>query len=155
MWCEAEEFTSSEKTILNIVREQGVVSRTVIHKMTGIRLSTITDIAKSLISKGVLCEASEIADDKKEHVSKKALILNKDYACLIGVDVQISHVSVVLTDFCGNILANYAQPLSDRAEQHDIRDALYRVIDYAIERAGDKRILGIGVRGLCLSLYCL
>ena len=140
-----EKYTLYEKAILNIVREQGVVSRTTINKITGIRFSTITSITKGLLAKGVLCEANDIDSELDSHVSKKALILNKNYCCVAGVDIQVSQVTAILTDFCGNILTDIVIPISEKAAQNEIQNAFLRAVDRVVERAQGKELLGIGI----------
>lgn len=144
-WIAAEKWSLYEKMILNVVREHDVVSRTTINKMTGIRFSTITNITKGLLTKKILFEVNENANDFGPHVSKKALVLNKDFCYVVGVDVQSSKIVAVLTDFCGNILSDIVIPFFEKPSQSEIKAAILRATDCILERAKRKRILGIGI----------
>ena len=149
-WVTAEKYTLYEKIILNIVREQGIVSRTTINKMTGIRFSTITGITKGLLAKGIICEANDINSVSDSHVSKKALVLNKNYCCVAGIDIQVSQVTAILTDFCGNILTDIVIPISEKASQDEIQHAFLRAADRVLESAGGRKVLGIGISSIGL-----
>jgi len=144
-WIPAEKYSLYETLILKIVRERGIVSRTMINKATGIRFSTITGITKGLLDKGVLCEAGGTNWEPDTHISKKALRLNPNFCCVVGIDIQVSQITAVLTDFCGGILSDIVLPLSENPRQEEIKVAILRAADRVLERVGDKTVLGIGV----------
>lgn len=141
----AEKSVLYEKTILNIIREHKVVSRSMINKITNIRFSTITDITKGLLEEGIICEANDSIDDLDSHVTKKALMLNKNYCCIVGADIQADNITAVLADFCGNVLCSVSLPISEKATLQEIQQTLCRAIDTVLKGAKSQKVLGIGI----------
>lgn len=141
----AEKTVLYEKVILSIIREHGIISRSEINKATNIRFSTITDITKDLITRGIICEANSLSSAPEGHTYKKALMLNNKYCCVVGVDIQVERITGVLTDFCGNVLSHIALNTSRESTQAELLTTVCQVIDSMLRSAGSKPVLGIGV----------
>lgn len=133
-----------EKIILNIIHELKVASRTTINKISGIRLSTITDITKKLIDEKVIIETGSIPDMASKY-GKKDLLINANFGNIIGIDVQPNYVFTILTDFCGKTLLNKKVPIYTSSTKDEILNVIYASLDDIIESSSDKIILGIGV----------
>ncbi|MCI8550087.1 MAG: ROK family protein [Lachnospiraceae bacterium] len=133
------------KCLLNLVLKNGLISRTAIGNITGIRPSTISDLSRELIAEGILKEAGDAADVSQGSAAKRDLMLNPDFCRLIGIDVQVHQVVSILTDFCGNILNSFSSPIRPEFRQTDICRLIYDCLDRQMEAASGFKILGIGL----------
>ena len=133
------------QTILNVILRQQCVSRSTISTITGIRPSTITDVTKNLIDEQVIKEVGTLSNVKATDTSRRDLILNKNYARIIGVDVQVHCILAVLTDFCGNILESVVRPAPKEQSQEDTLNTIFECINFLLRASEGAKILGIGV----------
>jgi glucokinase len=133
-----------ERIVLNIVRDRKRVSRTEINRVTGIRLSTITEVARRLLRKGCIIEAWQQETDGKSR-GKKELLLNPAYRNVVGIEVESNEVAAVLADFCGGILLEERLSIDASYSREAILDVVFALADRMLAAAAGREILGIGV----------
>jgi predicted NBD/HSP70 family sugar kinase len=100
----------NELVVLNLIRERRGMSRADVAKTTGLKESTVSSIAKSLLEEGLICEA-ETGDSSG---GRKPVILriNSGYSACIGVEVGVRRTTIALSNFGGEILHKKAFPTS-------------------------------------------
>jgi predicted NBD/HSP70 family sugar kinase len=100
----------NELVVLNLIRERQGISRADVAKTTGLKESTVSSIAKSLLEEGLICEA-ETGDSSG---GRKPVILriNSRYSACIGVDVGVRRTMIALSNFSGEILHKTVFPTS-------------------------------------------
>jgi DNA-binding Lrp family transcriptional regulator len=132
------------KIILNIIKDLGPISRSEIRKITGIRLSTITDISKELLNDNIIIETGSL---KERNISKrkKDLILNENYCNIIGIDIRPDVVLVILTNFKGRILFQNSIPIKFDYTKNQILKVIFTLLEEVLTKSGKQKILGIGI----------
>lgn len=141
---------SSRDSILNIVRDFGLLSRVDIAEKSGLGWGTITKYTKELIDEGALLESK--ADGGKNRRGRKPLLikLNTEFLHFIGIDMGARTTSIVMTDFrMEPIIAKCIKTRSMEGPEEVLKD-LFIVIEDIIKESGMKKNLAgiaIGVSG--------
>jgi predicted NBD/HSP70 family sugar kinase len=90
-------------SVLHLIWEQHRISRAEIARRAGLSRSTVSEIATSLLATRLVTEAGV----GTSRGGRRPIVLEfQDDACnILGVDIGATHVSVVLTDLRGRVLA--------------------------------------------------
>lgn len=132
----------NQAIVLNVVREQGLASRSQIAVATGLSPATVSGIAGQLIANGLLRER---ATGKSAGGRRPVLLqLNASAGYAVGVKVTESAVIAVLTDLDATIIARQRLTL-DRHDVDDVLDAVEAVSSRLILDAADRPVYGVGV----------
>jgi len=132
----------NQTIVLNVVREQGLASRSQIAVATGLSPATVSGITGQLIANGLLRER---ATGKSAGGRRPVLLqLNASAGYAVGVKVTESAVIAVLTDLDATIIARQRLTL-DRHEVDDVLDAVEEVSSRLILDAADRPVYGVGV----------
>lgn len=94
-------------TILNILRENGPMSRKEIADRIKLTRASITQLTNQLIKKGIIYEVGELEEEVKK-VGRKEILINLDYnyGYIIGVAVEIDKTYIALTNLCGKVICS-------------------------------------------------
>jgi predicted NBD/HSP70 family sugar kinase len=132
----------NQTIVLNVVREQGLASRSQIAVATGLSPATVSGITGQLIANGLLRER---ATGKSAGGRRPVLLqLNAAAGYAVGVKVTESAVIAVLTDLDATIIARQRLTL-DRHDVDDVLDAVEEVSSRLILDAADRPVYGVGV----------
>lgn len=96
-------------TILNTIRNKGLVSRVDISKSSGLSQASVTGITADLMAEGLLIE--EKTGDSEGGRRPVLLGLNPAGAYAVGVHLSINHVSVVLVNLQAEVVASHVVTL--------------------------------------------
>jgi predicted NBD/HSP70 family sugar kinase len=137
--------------VINIVRQNGQISRPEIIKKTGLSPSTITNIISYFIEKDLVREIGSV--DSKE-VGRKAVIIqfNTEAYEIIAIDVNIDRIIISLTDLTGEIKKMREVPLDPLLQEVEILRLLRHEIQITLDHQAEningqisKKIGGIGI----------
>ena len=130
--------------ILNAIRQHGPLSRVDIAKMTALHASTVTRIVADLIEEGMVREQGA----GENHIGRKPIMLDlvADARFFIGVSIEATTVSGIVTNLHSEIKARYFKPL-EGTEKEDIVQQTIDAIDSLLEDIGEQqsKVTGIGV----------
>ncbi|MDC0584288.1 ROK family transcriptional regulator [Bacteroidales bacterium] len=139
-------YRLNKKTILNLIRQEGQISRADIVKKTGISASTVTRIVDSLINEDGLAE--QVGTGQSSGGRRPILVRFKGVnSYVIGVDWGRTHIYAVLSNLEGeHILETDLKTESDSEFESDL-NKLVKVLGDLIDKSkvNKKKILGVGV----------
>ena len=123
-------------SVLQMIWKERRISRADIARRAELSRSTVSEIVDELLTSGLVTEAGEGAS----RGGRRPIVLEfQDDACaILGVDIGASHVSVVLTNLRGKVLAWYHRDFPVRS---DPEGTARLVLDF-----GEKSLAGAGVR---------
>jgi glucokinase-like ROK family protein len=130
--------------ILNLIRKRSPLSRTDIYKTTKIRITTVTDIVKELIVRGLVVEVgSAVSTGGRKPV---LLAINPIAGYIVGVDVRATVIRGVLTDLKSQIIAQQHRVITSQTTGEAIFDLTKEVIQTLFQSLPDRqKLLGIGI----------
>lgn len=134
----------NQRITLHAIRVQGSLTRIDLAHITGLTPPAIANITKRLLAEGLIEEAGQRRGGRGQPPTK--LVINRKACYAIGVNIDRDHVTIVIVDFQGQIVARTTREV-DFALPEDVR-ALYQasieqmVHDADIDR---NRLVGIGV----------
>ena len=130
---------------LEYVWKKEQVSRAEIARALGVARSTVSDVAGTLLDRGLIREGPQ----GPSRGGRRPVLLEfrDDAAAILGVELGASHVAVALTDLRGRVLAwrNQSHPVRDDPE--GTVALMMELMDECLAEAngaGD-RLLGVGV----------
>ncbi len=131
--------------VLHLIWEQREISRAEIARRTGLSRSTVSELVTELLSTKLIAEVGVGAS----RGGRRPIVLEfQDDACVIlGVDMGASHVSVVLTDLRGRVLAWEHR---DHPVRSDPEGTVALILEFcraclATWKGKRRRLVGIGV----------
>jgi glucokinase-like ROK family protein len=113
--------------------------------LTGLNKTTISSLVDELIGRGLVREAGLGASAGGRPAT--LLELSPRAGCMIGVALGVDFVSVILTDFMGEIQWRAARPTDPGASQETTIELILRIVDDAVaaNRERSTRLLGLGL----------
>ncbi len=136
--------------VLNTLRLNENISRADLAAMTRLNRSTVSNIVNQLIEEGLVSENESM--DSKVGRPGIALTLKPDGGAVVGVELGVGFISVILTDFVGNILWKKRILISQSKPQIEIIGRAEEIVEEALSIAQEKALrplgIGLGVPGL-------
>jgi glucokinase-like ROK family protein len=133
----------------HIRRSQSGISRAELAETMGVSRSTVSTIVNSLIAQGLVLERG--AGVSRGGRRPIVLEVNRDAGRVMGVDIGASHLTVVLADLMGCIVAQVEEPLSIERGPETCLVSIFRLVDAALAHAGvsmaEVLAIGVGVPG--------
>ncbi|MEA3340408.1 MAG: ROK family protein [Chloroflexota bacterium] len=148
----------NRSTVLNVVKDEGPVSRTGIVRLSGLSPATVSEITADLIVEGLIYEKT--AGDSTGGRPPILLALNHNAAYVVGLKLAERHISAALTDIEATILSTLTVPVTEMTVVERAVTALAGTVEQVIARASvpRERVTGVGIglagvidagRGLC------
>ncbi len=148
----------NRSTVLNVIKDEGPVSRTDIVRLSGLSPATVSEITADLIGEGLIYEKE--AGDSTGGRPPILLALNHDAAYVVGLKLAERHVSAALTDIEATILHTLTVPTTGIAVVERAVAALTGAVEQVIAQSpvSRERVTGVGIglagvidaeRGLC------
>ena len=136
----------NKQAILNLLREQGPLSKADITRILKISFPAVSHNAKLLMEEGSIYEAG-IADNA---LGRKATLLafNAARGCLIGIDIGRKNMRVMCADISGKIAAYEALPIKQGDIIPQIIHLTHLVLTTAQNCVDDIVCMGIGIPGV-------
>ncbi|MBL7255791.1 ROK family protein [Paractinoplanes lichenicola] len=131
----------SAGAVLRAVLDHGPVARSSVARATRLSAASISGVATSLLSRGLIREAPEAAGRPGIGRPTVPLEIDAEAVAVIGVHIAVPHATVALLDLRGRVIEQQREP-------HAGRDPA-SVLDRLAERIGRlrrrRRVLGVGV----------
>lgn len=131
--------------VLNVIKNNGSLSRADIAKLTGLTAASISNITKQLIENNYLIERGmgESSGGRPPII----LELNPDARYVIGVNIGVGSIDVVITNLTGNILLGKEVTVPVNESSKDIvLEKLIKLINEVkvCSKIDSDKIIGIG-----------
>ena len=146
--------SQNRSRVLEVLRQQRIVSRTDISAATRLSPATVSTITANLLEEGVVRqtepEGATIAARGRPQVS---LTLNPDFAIVGAVYFKFNRVAVIITDYAGNSIAEHALDIATQnLSADDMKQTLSDCIDLALQPSSYTRQnlcrLTVGAQGV-------
>jgi len=134
--------------ILAYLREEGTLSRSQLAKLTGLTKATVSSLVKELIERRFVREIG-LASPVIGRPSM-GLELNPEAGLIIGAEIGVDFISVILTNFCAEIL--YRETISTLDLQGDQSAILAKAIALLRKTVGQAHALGNNLLGIGLGV---
>lgn len=145
------------RSIIQVLRRHGSISRTEIVEHTGLSPATVSTITSSLISDGLLLSRSEL-NQSQDVVNRRGrprvtLSLNPQIGCIVVMVMSINKLTAWLQDYSGQILAQADDHFASRsATVDDFEHHLLRMVTRLISQQASNliplRFISLGVQGV-------
>lgn len=143
-----DSVSQRKNIILNMINHLGPISRTALIDLTGFRPATVGAIAGDLLAEDLIVETENISVG---HGRKRVLLdINKKHVCAIGISFAPRHVTFILSQFDGQIVANEQIEFSANAPTEAHIQSILDTTKKLLNAHCDKNIVGIG---LCKFLF--
>ena len=139
--------THNQRLILDLVRTRGPVSRADIVRLSGLTFPSVSRIVGELIDRDLVAETRQ----RRGGMGKPPtdLELNPKSAFSVGLNFDYDHLSAVLVDLSGEILARDHVALTDSGPD-TVLPLMYAAVETLLQELARKKVsrqllLGIGV----------
>ena len=137
--------------VMDCVRLCAPLSRAELAARTGLTRSTVSLIVDDLIDRGLVQETS-VRPDSKIGRPGKLLGFNPEGGCAVGVEIGVDFISVILTNFIGQVL--WRRKVVDVGEKRPItalqhaEDIISEAVEYGKQLGLRPLGIGVGMPGL-------
>lgn len=135
---------SNRRLVLQTIRAQQRISRRDLAVHTGLTPASVTNLVKELLAEGYLVEAGR--GESRNGPRPIFLEVNPMWGYVIGVELTVTDIICVMTDFSARALCRVQTPLDIDAGKEAVLDLLVSTIEGLIGEAGVERdkLRGIG-----------
>lgn len=131
--------------VLNIIRQEGSISRAEIAHRTKLSRSAVSNIINSLLRDGLV----QHSEKGESNGGRRPIMLNFNYSAgyILGIDVGANHLLGVITDLEGNTLAeNYSSFDISVGPEKGLAQIISHIQEVlTVHNVPRNRLLGIGV----------
>ncbi|MCF7853224.1 MAG: ROK family protein [Candidatus Pacebacteria bacterium] len=121
--------------MLNLIREDGPLSRTEIARQTRLGWGTITKYAAELLDEQAILETFEKANKGQGRRAKK-LTVNPDKGWIVGVELGSYATRIIVVDFSGRIVYRTYLLTNSADGRQEVLETLSQRIAESIDKAG-------------------
>ncbi len=140
----------NQSLLLNIIRREGVITRTQMTDISGLSVGAVSQIINALLDRGWILETGE--GDYTGGRRQILIRLNPSFGYALGLKLMENRVVCSVTDFECQILDYQDYALDADQTPTAISAALVEIVELAISRIGLERSLclgvGIGIAGI-------
>ena len=143
--------TINRQNILNTIRKNEPISRSELVKKTGLTNGTVTNLIAELLQMNLLVETGSAESQGGRR--PVLLELNAAAGYAVGLELQATHITCVVSDFKASILQRGRQRIQDVRDQARVIDQLVSLVEQTLRAAGVQRRqvfgLGLAIPGPC------
>lgn len=141
---DATTFTPNERRLLNLVRNEGPLSRAEIARRTDLAMQSVVRLVEGLLERGFVRTGEKVIRGVGQ--PSLPILLAEDAAFTVGASVMADAISLVLMDLSGKTLAT-SQEAVDGTDLKSVGARLHHAIDAMVARAriDRRRLFGAGV----------
>ncbi len=132
---------------MQTLRVNKEISRIKIAEKLNLDRSTITNIISGLIDEGIVETRAEGSSAQQGGRKPVMLGISRNYGCILGIEIQVSHYRAVITDLNGDVLYSDRSPL--RMEKGPFISAVRKIIERV---SGEIRNTGLPLLGAGIGL---
>ncbi|MGE5335655.1 MAG: ROK family transcriptional regulator [Nitrososphaerota archaeon] len=133
--------------ILNCVRVSGPITRVAVAHRTGLSRTTVSSIVDELLADSLLVEGQTVEAAPTGGRRATLLHFNADAGYVIGVDLGRSHLTLLMTNLAGDIVARCSGPFDAAlGPEACLREVIARLMGFTAEHhIGWHQIIGVGL----------
>jgi predicted NBD/HSP70 family sugar kinase len=133
--------------ILNGVRVSGPITRVAVAHRTGLSRTTVSSIVDELLADNLLFEGKTVEAAPTGGRRATLLHFNADAGYVIGVDLGRSHLTLLLTNLAGQIIARRSGPFdASLGPEICLQQVIADLMDFTAEHhIGWHQIIGVGL----------
>src|SRR6185312_9432650 len=133
--------------ILTGVRVSGPSTRVAVAHRTGLSRTTVSSIVDELLTDNLLFEGKTVEAAPTGGRRATLLHFNADAGYVIGVDLGRSHLTLLLTNLAGQIIARHSGPFdASRGPETCLQQVIASLMDFIAEhQIGWHQIIGVGL----------
>jgi predicted NBD/HSP70 family sugar kinase len=130
---------SSKIAVINVLLEKGPLSRPEIIKQTSLSQTSIHEVTKELVDRGILLERGigESSGGRKPVL----LEVSTEVGFALGIKVDANGITTAVVDLLGNIVHRSAAPLPESRNEESITAKIADTITNAINESGKQDCL--------------
>ncbi|GAF66048.1 putative transcriptional regulator [Bacillus sp. TS-2] len=136
----------NQSTILNVIHNQGPISRANIAKLTKLTPPTVGGLVNELIDRNLVIEEEALQTNGG---GRRPIMLSINYSAyyIVGVYAAAEIIRVVLSKLNGEIIFDYVQKLATLPKEEEFIEMIKENISYVLEEkhVDKKQVFGIGV----------
>jgi len=135
------------RLVLNLIRENKVISGAELAKITGMRPSTISNILKELKAKNLIVNLGKGESTEKGGKRPYLWGLNQDAAYVVGVDVELGEITTAILKLNGESIYKNVFKTQKTGDVKEIIKQIEQTINQSLSKAkiNTEDVLGIGV----------
>ncbi|MDT9684022.1 ROK family transcriptional regulator [Streptomyces sp. TRM76323] len=136
---------SSRSAVLDVIRAAGTISRVGLARATGFTGATISTVVRRLIDDGLVLETGRAESTGGK--PRVLLQLNQDSRYAVGVHLDLSGITYVLTNLGGSVVARMSRAGAGEEDPPVVVGRMAREVEALIEGIGvdRSRITGLGL----------
>ena len=133
--------------ILNGVRVSGPITRVAVAHRTGLSRTTVSSIVDELLTDNLLFEGKTVEAAPTGGRRATLLHFNADAGYVIGVDMGRSHLTLLLTNLAGQIIARRSGPFNaSLGPEVCLQQVIASLMEFTAEhQIGWHQIIGVGL----------
>lgn len=137
----------NKNIILNLIREQGPISRAKLSIITKISRPTMSNLIESLKKEEIIIEKGIGPVNKKGGKKPVLYEFNKKYGYVIGSQLRINEIKTIISDFNADILYETTLEIENDRNKEAILKKIFDTFEEVIKGSGVERksIKGIGL----------
>lgn len=134
----------NQRVTLHAIRVNGPLTRIDLARITGLTPPAIANITKRLMADGLIEDAGQRRGGRGQPATR--LVINRTACYAIGVNIDRDHITLVLVDFTGAVVAGITQDIAFPMPA-DVRALYCGAIHRLLAEAGvdPARLVGVGV----------
>lgn len=134
----------NQRVTLHAIRVNGPITRVDLARITGLTAPSIANITKRLAAEGLIEDAGQIRGGRGQPATK--LVVNKAACYALGVNIDRDHITIVLADFSGEVMAQATRELAFPRPE-DVRNHYRTSAPGLVAEAGidPSLLVGVGV----------
>jgi len=137
----------NEQIVLNLIRENDIISSSELVQATGMRPSTIFNILKDLSNKELVNNLGK--GESTDKGGKKPFIwkLNGSAHYVVGLDVESKEIKAVVMNLEGQVITAHSYPMSVAKDLPDLVQNIKLCVDSVIieSKINREKFIGIGI----------
>src|SRR5215469_8412673 len=140
--------TRNRRLVLDLLREQGVLSQADIARRTGLSRTTVSTLVSELRSLGIITEAESGPGGAGAQGRPPILITLDDSAgAAVGIDLGLDHVRVAVANLAHVVLCELVRELEADAGAEQALEVIAGMVSEALDEAGIERprVIGVGM----------
>lgn len=133
-----------EKLMLNVIRENSVISGSELIRFTNLNKSTVFSILKELSARSLIVSTGKGEATEKGGVRPSLWKLNAEAFYAIGIDVEIGEMTAVMLDLTGEPVKKNVYKVNVSSNLDELVESIIYVINSIVSdsKVAEERILG-------------
>ena len=138
-------ITDSEKTLIDLIRKYGDISKSDLMALTNYSRTKITSCINSLLEKNII--TTNIATEYSGGRPSKKFSLNGNLGLVAGVDIGATSIDLGIADFSGKLLVRYSEPASVKEGPIKVLGRVCSRLEKILQESnlGSFKLSGIGI----------